>query len=87
MTEENKNNEEKYLRATVGAFIENKAGKILLIRSPKWLEGNLWLCPSGGIEYGESPVEACIREAKEETGLEVLIHTPERPFCVHSDPC
>ncbi|MFZ2190288.1 MAG: nucleotide exchange factor GrpE [Candidatus Magasanikiibacteriota bacterium] len=65
------NNEEKYLRATVGAFIENKDGKILLIRSPKWLEGNLWLCPSGGIEYGESPVEACIREAKEETGLDL----------------
>src|SRR3989339_589084 len=68
--EKNKNNQEKYLRATVGAFIENKEGKILLIRSPKWKEG-LWLCPSGGIEYGESPIEACIRETKEETGLDV----------------
>lgn len=70
MTEENKI-EEKYLRATVGAFIENKEGKILLIRSPKWLEGNLWLCPSGGIEYGESPIEAAMRETKEETGLDL----------------
>jgi len=68
---EEKNNQEKYLRATVGIFIENKEGKILLIRSPKWLDGNLWLCPSGGIEYGESPIEACIRETKEETGLDI----------------
>jgi molecular chaperone GrpE len=70
MTSEQKN-DKKYPRVTVGIFIENKAGKILLIRSPKWQEG-LWLCPGGGVEYGELPAEAGIREAKEELGLDVV---------------
>lgn len=32
--------------------------------------------PGGGIESGESPEEAAIRELKEETGLEGVIHRP-----------
>ena len=33
----------------------------------------VWVLPGGGIEQDESPEEAALREAKEETGLEVSL--------------
>jgi len=54
---------------TVGAFIFNKKGKLLLIRSHKW--GNKLVCPGGKIDLGESMENAVVREVKEETGLDV----------------
>jgi len=33
----------------------------------------VWVLPGGGIEAGESPEEATVREVKEETGLDVAI--------------
>lgn len=45
-------------------------GKILLT---KRLDVPLWVLPGGGIDPGESPEQACIREVKEETGLSAEI--------------
>ncbi len=61
--------EEKRPKVTVGAYIENKEGKILLARSAKW--NGMWTPPGGHIEYGEKIEDAVLREVKEETGLEV----------------
>ena len=50
-------------------LIENKKGEILLIRRK---DNGQWGFPAGGLEIGESIRESIIREAKEETGLEIL---------------
>lgn len=46
-----------------------KNGKILLIHRKKNNE-EYWVFPDGGIEDGETGIEAVIREIKEETGLD-----------------
>ncbi len=51
----------------VGAYILNKKGEVLLIRSPKW--GGLLVPPGGKIGYKEKILDALVREVKEETGL------------------
>ncbi|MFH0817145.1 MAG: NUDIX hydrolase [Candidatus Micrarchaeota archaeon] len=42
-----------------------KRGKLLLLKR----HNGIWEFPGGGIEFGESPNAAAIRETKEETGL------------------
>jgi ADP-ribose pyrophosphatase YjhB (NUDIX family) len=42
--------------------------------------------PGGFAEWGLSLEENAVKEAKEETGLDVIIENPEKPFCVHSNP-
>lgn len=54
---------------TVGAFIFNDHGELLLLQSHKW--PGRYVVPGGHVELGERLEEAVIREAKEETGLDV----------------
>ena len=54
---------------TVGAFIFNPQGEILLVQSHKWL--GKWVVPGGHVELGETLEGALRREPREETGLEV----------------
>ena len=45
-------------------------GRILLCRlSPDEVEPGAWTLPGGGIEFGEHPDEAVLRELEEESGL------------------
>src|SRR5690606_29129579 len=55
------------LRVAAYAVIERR-GKILLTH---WRRGSLhgWTLPGGGIEGGEDPRDAVVREVMEETGL------------------
>ena len=52
--------------AVIVAVIED--GKVLLTKREDF---EVWCLPGGGVEDGESLAEAGIREAKEETGLDV----------------
>jgi nucleoside triphosphatase len=54
---------------TVGVFIFNPAGELLLLKSHKW--PGRYVVPGGHVELGERIEQAVVREAKEETGLEV----------------
>ena len=54
---------------TVGVFIFNKAGEMLLLKSHKFPDK--YVIPGGHVELGERLEEAAIREAKEETGLDI----------------
>jgi ADP-ribose pyrophosphatase YjhB (NUDIX family) len=52
------------------AAIFDSSGKILLM---KRTDNSKWCLPCGLVEAGESPEQAAVREAREETGLEVKI--------------
>jgi ADP-ribose pyrophosphatase YjhB (NUDIX family) len=55
-----------------GVFIVQD-GKVLLIQRGVNPGMDLWCFPSGFIEHDETPESAAVREAKEETGLEVAL--------------
>jgi len=57
--------------------------RILLCRISDQLASHAgqWTLPGGGIEFGEEPAAAMVREVHEETGLDVL---PARVADVHS---
>jgi ADP-ribose pyrophosphatase YjhB (NUDIX family) len=66
---------------TVDIIIELEDKGIVLIRRKNPPHG--WAIPGGFVEYGESLEMAAVREAKEETGLDVSLirqmHTYSRP--------
>ena len=51
--------------------IVKQDNKILLIKKARGPYTNLFDLPGGGIEFGETPEQALIREMAEETGLSV----------------
>jgi len=65
---------------TVDIIIEVKGG-IVLIKRKNPPSG--WAIPGGFVDYGETVEDAAVREAKEETGLEVELKSL---LGVYSDP-
>lgn len=70
----------KYPRAVTGSFII-KGNKVLLIKwgDTKGSWSGKWTVPGGKVEFGERVLDAVVREAKEETGLNV---EPVKLICV-----
>jgi len=65
---------------TVDVIIEIGHG-IILIKRKNPPSG--WAIPGGFVDYGESLEDAVIREAKEETGLDIRL---KKQFHTYSDP-
>lgn len=59
---------EKQLVASAVIISNGNPKKALLVHHKKF---NVWLQPGGHAEWNENPVEAAIRETKEETGLDI----------------
>lgn len=60
-------------RCVVGVILRGPDGRILLVKSSRGFTKGMWNVPGGFIEYGEAPETAAVREAKEETGLEIAL--------------
>ena len=69
-------------RQRLGAYaLVVRDGQILLARLAPWLsETPLWALPGGGVEFGEDPHDAVVREVHEETGLDVTVGDTARVY-------
>ena len=61
--------EQVFPEPTVGTFIFNKVGELLLLKSHKW--PGKYVVPGGHVEFEEDASTALKREIKEETGADV----------------
>lgn len=57
-------------KVAVNAVVFNERGEVLLARRS---DNGLWCLPGGHVELGETLAEACLRELREETGLEAEV--------------
>lgn len=89
-------NEGDRTRVAAYALCVDVAGRVLLCRmAPSIVAGEVWTLPGGGLQFGESPETAVLRELDEETGqggevvrlVEVtdrLLRLESRPGTVHA---
>jgi 8-oxo-dGTP diphosphatase len=73
------------VRVAAYALCRDDAGRVLLCHiAPSVGAGDIWTLPGGGLEFGESPAVAVVRELAEETGyrgeVEQLIDVSDRLF-------
>ncbi|MNC20086.1 hypothetical protein D3C75_680290 [compost metagenome] len=65
----------------VYGIVENDQGEILLLKSRN---RNVWMFPGGQVEIGENLIDALIREAKEESNMDIAV---DQLFSVSSNTC
>jgi 8-oxo-dGTP pyrophosphatase MutT (NUDIX family) len=63
----------KTSRPTAGGIVVNGEGKMVLVEQ----HGNSWSFPKGGIDEGETELQAAKREVFEETGLKDIAEVGE----------
>src|SRR3546814_4710939 len=62
-----------------------RGDRILLSRlAPRISRTPLWTLPGGGLDHGEDPREAVIREIHEETGLDAVVSEQARVYSLHN---
>ena len=79
-----------YRNRACGALIKDDKVLMVYVVQPT---RHFWTLPGGGIENGETPKEACVREFKEETGLDVSVkkflfrYSSQRPEKISTTDC
>ncbi|MDH4142702.1 MAG: NUDIX domain-containing protein [Chloroflexota bacterium] len=78
------------VRVAAYALCRDEAGRVLLCHiAPSVGVGDVWTLPGGGLDFGESPSAAVVRELEEETGyvgrVERLLGVTDRLFNDHGD--
>jgi 8-oxo-dGTP diphosphatase len=68
-----------------GAIV-GRDDSIILVKRKYPPRVGYWCFPAGFMEYDESPMQCCIRELKEETGLDIRIRRPFWNYSGHDDP-
>jgi ADP-ribose pyrophosphatase YjhB (NUDIX family) len=88
---------EKRRRIAAYGVATDASGRVLLVRSSvRSNTPGVWSLPGGGIEHGEDPADAVVREIAEETGLAVqvtgvrgvvadILEMPWRDVALHHD--
>jgi len=66
---------------TVDLIIEMEEGGVVLVKRKNPPHG--WALPGGYVDYGETLEQAAVREAREETGLQIDL---KRQLHTYSDP-
>lgn len=70
-------------RLSAGIVVFNRQGRVWTGRRlPKWAGDkfdHIWQLPQGGIDSGEEPVDAALRELEEETGITSVYIVAEYP--------
>lgn len=72
--------------AAYAVILRERAGavEILLSRlAPKVSRTEMWTLPGGGVDHGEDPRAALLREIQEETGLDATVGDTARVYSAH----
>jgi ADP-ribose pyrophosphatase YjhB (NUDIX family) len=59
-----------WIRVAAYAIVRDERDRLLLCHvHPSMGVGDVWTLPGGGLEFGEAPADAVLRELEEETGF------------------
>lgn len=70
-------NDDEYHMVVNAWIINNKNEFLITQRSPNKSHPYMWECTGGSALIGESDIDACIREIKEELGIDIDISTAQ----------
>ena len=72
--------------AAYAVILRERGGRIEILLSrlaPRVSRSELWTLPGGGVDHGEDPRDALIREVQEETGLDATVGDRARVYSAH----
>lgn len=74
----------RQVRRVAAYAVVIRDGQVLLTRiSPRISPQEVWTLPGGGLDHGEAPRDAVVREVHEETGLPVRVSETAHVFSLH----
>jgi ADP-ribose pyrophosphatase YjhB (NUDIX family) len=60
-------------QACAGGIVLDLSGRLLVVERGREPSAGLWSIPGGRCLPGEQPEHACVREVREETGIDVVV--------------